>query len=72
MHDLLASDRVIERCLALGAEDDNTFFHSKEGIILSDSDVGAWEDICTALTDDDLTYESLLAMIDLDPQILRI
>ncbi len=72
MHNLLSRDCVIERCLALGRKYNNTIFHSEKGIILGTRDVVTGENVCTTLTNDDLTSCDGLAMVYLDPEILRI
>ena len=72
MYDLFAIDVVVETCLALCTKNNLTVFESKEGIILGYSDIVTRQNCSTTLADYDLTNLDVLAMIDLDPQILRI
>jgi hypothetical protein len=67
VYELLSNDVVIETCLALGSERNYAVLESKEGIVLTNPDVLAWESICAALAENDLANSDLLAMVDLNP-----
>jgi len=72
MHYLLTEDIVIEASLSFGAELDLAFLHGEEGIVLADADIIARQYRSAALADDDLAGRDMLAMVDLDPQMLWI
>jgi hypothetical protein len=69
---ILANDVIVVTGLALGTELDNAFLESKEGIVLSNTDISAREVVCATLSEDDLTNADLLAMVRFDPKVLWI
>lgn len=66
---LFPHDIAIEANFSLCAEMNNTFFKSKEGIVLADADIATRYNDRAALTDDDLADASFLAVIDFDAKI---
>ncbi len=72
MHDVFSEDAVVETSLALCGEADNAILESKEGIVLTNTDVLAWEAGCATLTEDDLSGKGLLTVVELDPKVFGI
>jgi len=72
VQNLFLVNSIVEMHLALVAECDCTVFESKEGVILSHADVLAWEDVGTALADQNLPDLSKGTWGNLDAEILWI
>lgn len=71
--DFLAADGgAIELGLADEAVGDCPVFHSEDRVVLSKTGVGPSHKARTALADDDVPDLSLLARVELDPEVLRV
>ena len=72
MHNLFAGDGVVEVDLALGAEFDDAFLESVEGVVGADADIFAGHDVRAALAHDDGADERHRPVIHLYPQVFGI
>ena len=70
--DLLLGYLVIKANLALIGERDLAVLKGVNSMVLAHADVPTWEDICTALTDDDLACASRSTYVKLNAEVFRI
>ena len=68
LHELLA----VEVSLANLTELHNSVFHSEDCVVLSNTYVSTWEDNRTTLANDNIASNSLLAVVKLRTEVLRI